>query len=61
VNLTIKLNGRIETVDEAQLLDNEIINELNHWKFDYIRVNNREIDEQLIKKIINEGICENDK
>ena len=51
MNSNIKLNGRIETVDEAQLLDNEIINELNYWKFDYIMVNNREIDEQLIKKI----------
>jgi hypothetical protein len=51
VNLNIKLNGRIETADEAQLLDNEIINELNYWKFDYIIVNNRKIDEQLIKKI----------
>jgi hypothetical protein len=50
-NITYDSNGRIENYTEALDLDKQILNELNYWKFDYIIVNNRKIDEQLIKKI----------
>lgn len=44
--------GRLQTIDEAKIIDNEIINILDKWDIDYISINNNIAVENIVNDIL---------